>query len=68
MGALVKGGLLTPLDDYAEAYGWGDRYSATLLDLNRFSADGKEFGTGNLYGLSQMGEIVGVFYNKEKVA
>ena len=67
MGQLVKGGLLTPLDGYEDAYKWGDRYSATLLDLNRFSDDGKEFGTGSLYGLSQMGEIVGVYYNKEKV-
>jgi raffinose/stachyose/melibiose transport system substrate-binding protein len=67
MGQLVKGGLLKPLDAYADAYGWKDRWSKTLLDLNRFSADGKEFGTGNLYGVSQQGEIVGVFYNKDKV-
>jgi raffinose/stachyose/melibiose transport system substrate-binding protein len=68
MGTLVKGGLLKPLDPYAEAYGWSDRYSKLLLDLNRFSADGEDFGSGNLYGLSQMGEIVGVFYNKDKVS
>jgi raffinose/stachyose/melibiose transport system substrate-binding protein len=68
MGTLVKGGLLRPLDPYAEAYGWGERYSELLLDLNRFSSDGEEFGDGNLYGLSQMGEIVGVFYNKSKVS
>jgi raffinose/stachyose/melibiose transport system substrate-binding protein len=68
MGTLVKGGLLEPLDPYAEAFGWGDRYSELLLDLNRFSSDGNEFGDGNLYGLSQMGEIVGVFYNKSKVS
>jgi raffinose/stachyose/melibiose transport system substrate-binding protein len=68
MGALVEGGLLKPLDPYAEAYGWGDRYSSVLLDLNKFSSDGAEFGSGNLYGLSQMGEIVGVFYNKTKVS
>jgi raffinose/stachyose/melibiose transport system substrate-binding protein len=68
MGQLVKGGLLKPMDTYADAYGWKDRWSKTLLDLNRFSADGKTFGTGNLYGVSQMGEIVGVFYNKDKVA
>jgi raffinose/stachyose/melibiose transport system substrate-binding protein len=68
MGTLVKGGLLQPLDPYAEAYGWSDRYSKLLLDLNRFSSDGEEFGSGNLYGLSQMGEIVGVFYNKSKVS
>ncbi len=67
MGQLVEGGLLTPLDAYEDAYGWGDRYSDVLLDLNRFSDDGKQFGSGSLYGLSQMGEIVGVYYNKEKV-
>jgi raffinose/stachyose/melibiose transport system substrate-binding protein len=67
MGQLVKAGLLRPVDPYARAYGWEKRYSSVLLDLNRFSSDGKTFGAGNLYGLSQMGEIVGVFYNKDKV-
>src|SRR5215213_10803400 len=67
MGQLVKGGLLKPLDAYADAYGWPDRWSKTLLDLNRFSPDGKRFGSGNLYGVSQQGEIVGVFYNRDKV-
>jgi raffinose/stachyose/melibiose transport system substrate-binding protein len=68
MGTLVKGGLLRPLDEYAEAYAWPDRYSPVLLDLNRFSSDGATFGDGELYGLSQMGEIVGLFYNRDKVA
>lgn len=68
MGTLVKGGLLKPLDPYAKAFGWQNRYSQLLLDLNKFSPDGKTFGQGNLYGLSQMGEIVGVFYNKDKVS
>jgi raffinose/stachyose/melibiose transport system substrate-binding protein len=67
MGQLVEGGLLAPLDGYADAYGWEDRYSQTLLDLNSFSSDGQEFGTGNLYGLSQEGEVVGVYYNKAKL-
>jgi raffinose/stachyose/melibiose transport system substrate-binding protein len=67
MGALTKAGILLPLDDYAEAYGWNDRYSEGLLAFNSFSPDGTKFGTGNLYGISQAGEIVGVFYNKEKV-
>src|SRR5215210_4072201 len=67
MGGLVKGGLLKPLDAYAEAYGWNDRWSKTLLDLNRFSSDGKQFGSGDLYGVSQQGEIVGVFYNRDMV-
>jgi raffinose/stachyose/melibiose transport system substrate-binding protein len=68
MGTLIEGGLLKPLDPYSEAFGWQDRYSPLLLELNSFSSDGSEFGSGNLYGLSQMGEIVGVFYNKTKVS
>ena len=67
MGQLVKGGLLKPLDAYADAYGWDDRWSKTLLDLNKFSSDGKQFGSGDLYGVSQQGEIVGVFYNRDMV-
>jgi raffinose/stachyose/melibiose transport system substrate-binding protein len=67
MGALAEAGMLLPLEDYAEAYGWKDRYSEGLLAFNSFSPDGTKFGTGNLYGISQAGEIVGVFYNKEKV-
>jgi raffinose/stachyose/melibiose transport system substrate-binding protein len=68
MGTLVKGGLIKPLDPYMKAFGWQDRFSPLLLQLNTFSSDGAEFGDGNLYGLSQMGEIVGVFYNKKKVS
>jgi raffinose/stachyose/melibiose transport system substrate-binding protein len=67
MGQLVKAGLLRPITPYEKAYNWDSRYSSVLLDLNKFSSDGKTFGAGNLYGLSQMGEIVGVFYNKDKV-
>src|SRR4051812_44513980 len=67
MGELVKAKLIRPVTDYAKVYGWDARYSPLLLDLNKFSPDGKEFGSGDLYGLSQMGEIVGVFYNKSKV-
>jgi raffinose/stachyose/melibiose transport system substrate-binding protein len=67
MGELVKAGLIRPITDYAKVYGWDSRYSPLLLDLNKFSTDGKDFGSGDLYGLSQMGEIVGVFYNKKMV-
>ena len=42
MGTLVKGGLLRPLDPYAQAFGWDYRYSKLLLDLNRFSSDGED--------------------------
>ncbi|HMJ37801.1 MAG TPA: extracellular solute-binding protein [Baekduia sp.] len=67
MGQLVKAKLIRPVDDYAKIYGWADRYPSLLLDLNKFEPTGTTFGAGSLYGLSQMGEIVGVFYNKKKV-
>ena len=35
------------------------------LNLNKFTADGKDWQSGNLYGVSQTGEIVGVYYNRK---
>lgn len=66
MGALAAAGLLTPLNDYAEKYGWYDNFPGGLVALNSWTADGSQMGTGNLYGLPIQAEVVGVFYNKEK--
>jgi raffinose/stachyose/melibiose transport system substrate-binding protein len=68
MGAFVAAGLLLPLDAYADAYGWTDRIPASVRALASYSDDGKTFGQGSLYGLSQVGEVVGVYYNKSKLA
>lgn len=65
MGAFVQAGILQPLDSYARKYGWKSRYPKTLLDLNSFTGNGKTFGSGKLYGISQTGEIVGIYYNKK---
>jgi len=65
MGSFVSGGLLRPEDDYAKLYGWDGYYPKQLLDLNRFTPDGKDWQSGNLYGVSQTGEIVGVYYNRK---
>jgi raffinose/stachyose/melibiose transport system substrate-binding protein len=64
MGQLVKAGLLLPLDNYAEAYGWDQRVSENVLSASRWTPDGTQFGTGSLFGYTTMGEIVGVYYNK----
>lgn len=64
MGVLVKGHLLLPLDAYAKRDGWAKRQPASLLAMGRFTADGKSFGKGNLYGISATGDIAGIFYNK----
>jgi raffinose/stachyose/melibiose transport system substrate-binding protein len=68
MGSLVKAGLLLPLDNYAEAYGWRDRVSENVLSVSSWTPDGKRFGTGSLFGYTTMGEIVGVYYNKRILA
>lgn len=68
MGAFVGANQIVSLEPYADAYGWKDRFPASVLGLSSYSADGKAFGSGNLYGLPQMGEIVGVYYNKKKFA
>lgn len=65
MGAFVAAGLLQPIDRWSSVYGWKTRFPSALLDLNSFSGDGKTFDSGNLYGVSQTGEIVGVYYNKK---
>jgi len=67
MGAFVENGLLRPLDGYADAYGWADRFPESVRSLASYSDDGAVFGEGSLYGLPQVGELVGVWYNKPKL-
>jgi raffinose/stachyose/melibiose transport system substrate-binding protein len=67
MGAFVGAGLLRPLDGYAEAYGWDERFSDDVRSLASYSEDGSTFGSGNLYGVPQVGELVGLWYNKSKL-
>ena len=67
MGSFVADGLLTDLSGYAEAYGWEDRFSSSVLGKMRYSADGVTFGEGNLYGLAQTGEVCGIFYSQAKL-
>jgi len=68
MGEFVKAGQLRPLDAYSKAYGWEARYPESVRQYSSYSPDGKTFGEGNLYGLPQVGETVGIFYNKKKLA
>lgn len=68
MGEFVKANELLPLDAWAKAYGWNERYPASVRQYVSYSADGKTFGEGNLYGLPQVGEVVGIYYNKKVLA
>ena len=68
MGQFVTAGLLRSLDPYSKEYGWADRYPGSVRALASYTRDGKTFGEGNLYGLPQAGELVGLWYNKAKLA
>ncbi|MFN8447266.1 MAG: extracellular solute-binding protein [Anaerolineae bacterium] len=65
MGALVKAGLLLPLNAYADQYDWWSRYGAGLHARNSVSDDGAQVGSGSLYGMSVTAEVVAMFYNKD---
>jgi raffinose/stachyose/melibiose transport system substrate-binding protein len=64
MGSLVQADLLLPLDSYAEQYGWLERYGEGLHRRNRFTEGATQFGEGDLYGMSNTAEVVGLFYHK----
>lgn len=64
MGPMVRAGQLVDISQYVEEYGWADRLPEGLLQRNMYSADGTEFGTGQLWGMSTEAEIVGFYYNR----
>ena len=68
MGAFVEAGCCCPLDGYADVYGWDEPLPRRgARSARRYTADGKTFGEGSLYGLPQTGEFVGVYYNKAEL-
>jgi raffinose/stachyose/melibiose transport system substrate-binding protein len=63
-GRLVADGELLPLEPYNKLYGWFAKVGPLPLQFNSLPADGKTFGTGNVYGVPETGTVVGIFYNK----
>lgn len=63
-GPLIKAGLFRPLDDYAEAYGWDERYPEVGLRQLRFSEDGKVYGEGPIWGTPYASDVIGWFYKQ----
>lgn len=68
MGEFVKAEQIINLDQYAKTYGWDQRYPQSVRNASSYSPDGKTFGSGSLYGLPQVGELIGVYYNTDKLA
>ncbi|GMA19052.1 extracellular solute-binding protein [Arsenicicoccus piscis] len=67
MGEFVKAKQIIPLDPWMKAYGWDKRYSQALRSVVSYSPDAKTFGSGNLYGLPQVGEVVGLYVDTKKL-
>lgn len=67
-GALVSASLIRPLDDVASAYKWLDGSGATNLDVAKWSGNGSSFGSGTLYGVSPIGEVLSLYYNADKLS
>lgn len=65
MRSIVPAGLVRPLDDYAELYGWKDRVPETILGMLHSNEEATQYGTGNLYAIPGAIQVVGVFYNRE---
>ncbi|MFJ3799808.1 ABC transporter substrate-binding protein [Streptomyces sp. NPDC090088] len=65
MGTLVRGGLLLNLDNYAKAYGWNKSFPQSILSQEEFSTDGKQMGTGSLFGTPvARASLIEVYYNR----
>ena len=62
-GNLVKDKLVSPLDDYAKAYGW-DKWPQSQFASLRSNPEGTVRGKGNLYGAGPGYGLTGVYYNK----
>src|SRR5699024_6025277 len=63
-GLLASQGLLKPLDDAVEQYGWDDLLSTSLQTTARYDEDGI-MGSGSWYGVPTYGEFVEVYYNAD---
>lgn len=68
MGFYVAKKQRVPLEPWMQAYGWDKRYPQSLRSVTSYSEDGTAFGEGRLYGLPQVGEVVGICANTNKLA
>jgi len=66
-GLLASQGLLTPITDQVEEYGWDEKLAPALQTTARYSDDGV-MGSGEWYGIPNYGEYVTMYYNKDAFA
>lgn len=66
LGTLVRGGLVLNLDNYAKAYGWKQSFPQSILSEHEFTPDGKQMGTGSLFGTPvARASLIEVYYNRD---
>jgi len=66
-GQLAAQGLLTPLTDVAKARGWDKIITGGLASTAMYDDRGL-MGSGDWYGVTNYGEYVSVYYNKDMFA
>ena len=65
LGTLVQGGLVDDLNSYSSAYGWNNTVPSSIMREQEFSADGKQMGIGDTFGLPvAMSSTIEVYYNR----
>jgi raffinose/stachyose/melibiose transport system substrate-binding protein len=63
-GLVASQGLLQPLDEVFKQKGWDKILNTASTQLGRYDDRGI-YGSGPLYGISDYGEFVSVFYNED---
>jgi raffinose/stachyose/melibiose transport system substrate-binding protein len=66
-GLLASQGLLSPLDDQVEEYGWDEQLAPALQTTARYDESGI-MGSGSWYGVPNYGEFVEFYYNEDMFA
>ncbi|MBA8992041.1 raffinose/stachyose/melibiose transport system substrate-binding protein [Curtobacterium pusillum] len=64
-GQLASQGLLQPLDNAVKKYNWDDKITGSMQSFAKYDAQGKA-GSGQWYGIPNVGEYVTFYYNKDK--
>ncbi|HKR34062.1 MAG TPA: extracellular solute-binding protein [Steroidobacteraceae bacterium] len=66
-GPLIKAGMLRALDPWVARYHWDQRFPEVAQRQMRFTADGKQFGRGAIFGIPYAADVIGWFYNVDKL-
>lgn len=63
MRPLIKAGLIAGLGEWADAYGWSEKFPESNLRMLTADESAETFGVGNLYAVPIGTKFVGLYYN-----